>query len=91
MAAPAAGQSAATLGAFLGNLLGATSESLGDACDAGVLEARRGTRDCLSQYQLAISVRRHRLAALAKGGVAAAVTHDPADLLSLDIAVDAGL
>src|SRR6266852_4877075 len=44
----------------------------------------------LSQRQRAISVCHHRFAVLAKGGVAAAVAHDPADLLALDIAVDAG-
>src|SRR6516162_5953738 len=44
----------------------------------------------LSERELAIPGRRHRLAALAKGGVAAAVAHDPPDLLALDIAVDAG-
>jgi hypothetical protein len=44
----------------------------------------------LSQRQFAISVCRDRVAALAKGRMAAAVAHDPADLLSLDIAVDAG-
>src|SRR6516165_6466845 len=44
----------------------------------------------LSQHELAICARRHRVAALAKGGMAAAVTHDPADLLPLDIAVVAG-
>src|SRR5271167_1110128 len=44
----------------------------------------------LSQCQLAIAVCRHRLAAVAEGGVAAAVAHDPADLLAFDIAVDAG-
>src|SRR5258707_1331217 len=49
-----------------------------------------GEYRCLSQRQLAVSVRHHRLAALAELGVAAAVAHDPADLLPLDIAVDAG-
>src|SRR3984893_10801955 len=44
----------------------------------------------VSERQLTISVRHHRLAALAEFGVAAAVAHDPADLLALDIAVDAG-
>src|SRR6202047_2881957 len=44
----------------------------------------------LTQCQLTISVRRDRLAALAELGVPAAVAHDPADLLALDIAVDAG-
>ena len=43
-----------------------------------------------SQRQFAISVRRHRIAVLAKGGMAAAVAHDLAGLLALDIAVDAG-
>src|SRR6516162_11182235 len=43
----------------------------------------------LSQRQLAISVGRHAIAPLAELGVAAAITHDPADLLALDIAVDA--
>src|SRR5712692_5736728 len=52
---------------------------------AGIAAASR-----LSQRQLAVAVRRHPFAALAKGGVAAAVAHDPADLLALDIAVDAG-
>jgi uncharacterized membrane protein len=37
MAAPAADQSTAALGAFFGNLLGATLKSLGDAHDAGPL------------------------------------------------------
>jgi uncharacterized membrane protein len=37
MAAPAADQSASALGAFFGNLLGRTPESLGDAHDAGAL------------------------------------------------------
>src|SRR5215475_3789755 len=44
----------------------------------------------LSERQLAISVCRDRIAALAKGRMAAAVAHDPADLLPLNIAVDAG-
>src|SRR5260221_1977077 len=44
----------------------------------------------LSQCQLTISVRRDGFATLAELGVAAAVAHDPADLLPLDIAVDAG-
>src|SRR6202023_4341811 len=44
----------------------------------------------LSQDQLAIPVRRGGFAVLAELGVAAAVAHDPADLLALDIAVDAG-
>src|SRR6202048_1024118 len=44
----------------------------------------------VSERELAIAVRHHRLAALAELGVAAAVAHDPADLLALDIAVDAG-
>src|SRR5229473_6598854 len=44
----------------------------------------------LSQCQLTISVRRDGFATLAELGVAAAVAHDPADLLALDIAVDAG-
>jgi hypothetical protein len=39
MAAPAADQSAAALGAFFGNLLSARLESLGDAHDAGALGA----------------------------------------------------
>src|SRR6516162_5122168 len=42
----------------------------------------------LSQPELAIPGCRHSLAALAKGGVAAAVAHDPADILALDVAVD---
>ena len=37
MAAPAADQSAAALGAYFGNLVSATRESLGDAHDAGAL------------------------------------------------------
>jgi hypothetical protein len=51
----------------------------------------RGGPGCsaLSQRQLAIPVRLHRFAALAKGGVTATVAHDPADLLPLDITVDA--
>src|SRR6266550_5673418 len=44
----------------------------------------------LTQCQLTISVRRDRVAALAELGVAAAVAHDPTDLLTLDVAVDAG-
>src|SRR5260370_36979451 len=44
----------------------------------------------LSQCQLTISVCRDGFATLAELGVAAAVAHDPADLLPLDIAVDAG-
>src|SRR6516165_1400671 len=44
----------------------------------------------LSQPELAIPGCRHSLAALAKGGVAAAVAHDPADILALDVAVDPG-
>src|SRR6267378_2059544 len=44
----------------------------------------------VSERQLAVAVRRRRLAALAEFGVPAAVAHDPADLLALDIAVDAG-
>src|SRR5712691_3159199 len=44
----------------------------------------------LSQCQLTISVRRDGFATLAELGLAAAVAHDPADLLPLDIAVDAG-
>src|SRR3984893_2156371 len=44
----------------------------------------------ITQCQLTIPVRHHRFAALAELGVAAAVAHDPADLLALDIAVDAG-
>src|SRR5580704_494805 len=44
----------------------------------------------LSQRQLAISVCRHRIAVLAKRWMAAAVAHDLAGLLALDIAVDAG-
>src|SRR5271168_2309013 len=44
----------------------------------------------LSQCQLPIPVCRHRLAAIAEGGVAAAETHDPAGLFAFDIAVDAG-
>src|SRR5262249_27235163 len=43
-----------------------------------------------SERDRAIASRHYRLAALAKLGVAAAVAHDPADLLALDIAVDAG-
>src|SRR5216684_5347193 len=55
------------------------------------LRASRGRGGgALSQRQHAISVGHHRFAMLAKGGVAAAVAHDPADLLALDIAVDAG-
>src|ERR1700730_19131663 len=44
----------------------------------------------LSQCQLPIPVCRHRLAAVAEGGVAAAETHDPAGPFAFDIAVDAG-
>src|SRR5438876_10091906 len=44
----------------------------------------------LSQRELAVPVCRHRIAVLAKGGVAAAVAHDLAGLLALDVAVDAG-
>src|SRR6266851_3655197 len=44
----------------------------------------------VSERQLTISVRCDGFAALAELGVAAAVAHDPADLLALDIAVDAG-
>src|SRR6266851_237200 len=44
----------------------------------------------LSQCQLTISVCRDGFATLAELGVAAAVAHDSADLLPLDIAVDAG-
>src|SRR4029077_13354157 len=44
----------------------------------------------LSQRQLAVSVRRHRVAMLAESRVATAVAHDLAGLLALDIAVDAG-
>src|SRR6516225_9075208 len=44
----------------------------------------------LSQHQFAISLCGDRIAALAELWVAAAVAHDPADLLALDIAVDAG-
>src|SRR5260370_2195565 len=44
----------------------------------------------LGQRELAISGRRDGFAALAELGVAAAVAHDPADLLALAIAVDAG-
>src|SRR6516225_2922648 len=44
----------------------------------------------LSQRQVAVSLRYDRLAALAELGVTAAVAHDPADLLALDIAVDPG-
>lgn len=44
----------------------------------------------LRQRQLAIPSRCHRIAARAKSRVAAAIAHDPADLLALDIAVDAG-
>jgi hypothetical protein len=51
---------------------------------------RRYGSGSLGQRELAISVCRHCIAALAKGGVAAAVAHDPADLLPLDIAVDTG-
>src|SRR6266699_5769553 len=43
----------------------------------------------LIHRDLSVAVRRHRFAARAKGRVAAAVAHDPADLLALDIAVDA--
>src|SRR5436305_12179186 len=49
---------------------------------------RSGRR--LSQRQCAISVGHNGFAVLAKGGVAAAVAHDAANLLALDIAVDAG-
>src|SRR5712691_772921 len=44
----------------------------------------------LSQCQLTISVCRDGFATLAEPGMAAAVAHDPADLLPLDVAVDAG-
>src|SRR5216683_1815505 len=44
----------------------------------------------VSERQLTISVRRDSFAALAELGVAAAVAHDSADLLPLDVAVDAG-
>src|SRR5260370_7668092 len=55
------------------------------------LTASRGPGcSALSERELAISVRRRRFATLAELGVAAAVAHDPADLLPLDIAVDAG-
>src|SRR5260370_9131805 len=44
----------------------------------------------LSERELAIFVRRRRFATLAELGVAAAVPHDPADVLPLALAVDAG-
>src|SRR5207237_10874138 len=44
----------------------------------------------LSQCQLPIPVCRHRLAAVAEGGVAAAEAHDPAGLFAFDMAVDDG-
>ena len=55
---------------------------------AGADRSRR--RPLLCQRQLAISFCRDRIAALAKGGVPAAIAHDAADLLAFDIAVDAG-
>src|SRR5690242_2050614 len=44
----------------------------------------------LGQRQLAVTVRRHRIAVLAKGGVAAAVAHDLAALLAFNVAIDTG-
>src|SRR5580704_10507240 len=52
--------------------------------------AGRAAVVALSQRQLTISVRHDGFAALAELRVATAVPHDPADLLALDIAVDAG-
>src|SRR6516165_11611257 len=59
--------------------------STAPACQQAGAALRR-----LSQRELAKPGRRDPIAALAELGVAAAVTHDPADLLALDIAVDAG-
>src|SRR5215469_3636133 len=50
-----------------------------------LLRASRPLECRLSQHGLPISIRRHRIAALAELGVAAAVAHDPAHLLALDI------
>src|SRR6516162_991298 len=47
-------------------------------------------RCALSQCQFPVPVCDHSLAALAEFRVAATVPHDPADLLTLDIAIDAG-
>src|SRR5215469_2570347 len=44
----------------------------------------------LGQRDLAITLRRDGIAVLAKGRMAAAIAHDLAGLLALDIAVDAG-
>src|SRR5260370_6565298 len=72
---------------------------IGSPCRVGLRKAFTGTRltasrgpgcRALSERELAIFVRRRRFATLAELGVAAAVAHDPADLLPLDIAVDAG-
>src|SRR6516165_1944529 len=59
--------------------------STAPACQQAGAALRR-----LSQRELAKPGRRDPIAALAELGVTAAVTHDPADLLALDIAVDAG-
>src|SRR5205807_9546721 len=66
--------------------------SLACECYLSLELPRHATRPqrALRQRQLAIPVRCQRFAARAKGWVAAAVAHDPTDLLALDITVDAG-